>query len=230
MRAHPEVSKERRGSGLDVDPELLVNGERNDVVGNGDVLRADSVHRVPLPVRKGAVIEDDIGRIAHIKGTLTRVRVQAALAKTHVDDDNVRVAACRDLAGHDADAQGGRGGAVHRDGPREAHGAFELNVAAHIEDHDAVALAHSVAEAARVRVVEVGHVVRGVAGGAGGDGAEADCAWERERRGGQDEGEEGGEEGRNVHFGVEWCQQFGDLPTRDTPDVMRTGCVCPGGG
>lgn len=92
------------------------------------------------------MVQDDIGGIPHVKGAFSCVIIQTALAKSHVDNDNVVLVTRRDFASHDTNTGSWGGRAIDGQVTGQRDGGLELDVASHVEDDNASGLTDCIAE------------------------------------------------------------------------------------
>ena len=106
------------------------------------------------------MVEDHVRAVGYSGSILTRSAVLAH-AELHVAHDDVVGTGESHPVAIDDDSLARGSLASHIEVGGEVHSRLDVDYTAHIEDHDAVGLAHGVAQRTTARVVEVGHVIDG---------------------------------------------------------------------
>jgi hypothetical protein len=113
---------------------------------NRDLVAADGIDVVPLGELNGDMIEDDVGCVQQVDATFAGVGIEIAPAKSEMAADDVVSAIEGNFAAHDADAIAGRGLAGDGDVVLDEDGGREIDVAADVENDDAIVTTDGVAE------------------------------------------------------------------------------------
>ncbi len=169
----------RVGTSLSVRTKLLTNWIGDDRVLHGDILRAHAVDVIPFSELDGHLVEDQVVGVVQVESALASLCVEVALAEANVPYNVVRCTVKGDLAAHDANANARCSLSVNSQIASYSHRRGQLDISAHIEVDDTVALAYRIPKRADSRVVKVGDVVDRAGTAACRVAAEANCTWER---------------------------------------------------
>ena len=120
---------------------------------------ADGVDIVPRAELEADVVHDAIGGLEETEAIVARAGGVAAGANADVAADDIGLARKRNFAARETDAAAGRGLAGDSDIATDAHGGFQRDITADIEDDDAAGFAHGIAERAGAAIGERGDVI-----------------------------------------------------------------------
>ena len=185
VRIDPEIAHKTRIGPLNMRAELLVDRIGNDAVLHGEIAGAHGIEAIPLAELDRRMIKNHVVGLAAVGADInaTGTGAAAALAHAQAATDDIVLIVERQFIAHQSNPAAGRrlagDGQIAGGGDRRA----QIDVPAHVKNHNPVASADGRAESARTAIIgQRGHMIHRAPAPTGGIGAKTKRARKRHHR------------------------------------------------